>query len=191
VRLDIRRIGAIKDGETSTGNRVRVKVVKNKVAPPFRQAEFDILFGEGTSREGLLLDLGVDNRVIEKSGAWFSYGEERLGQGRENTRAFLKDNPDITAAIERDVKRALGMLKEGDAGAAATAAGIPVGDGATALPATGMHAEGNGTKAEATGNGERAAAASRTPSVSAPRLDASRPLPIGGRSDSSRSTAKR
>jgi recombination protein RecA len=99
VRLDIRRIGAIKEGDEATGNRVRVKVVKNKVASPFKQAEFDILYGEGISREGLLIDLGVENKIVEKSGAWFSYGEDRLGQGRENTRAFLKENPDIADAI--------------------------------------------------------------------------------------------
>ena len=112
LRLDIRRIGAIKEGDEATGNRCRVKVVKNKVAPPFKQAEFDIMYGEGISREGLLIDLGVEQRVVEKSGAWFSYGEERLGQGRENTRAFLKENPDIAASIERDLKKALGLIKE-------------------------------------------------------------------------------
>jgi recombination protein RecA len=112
LRLDIRRIGSIKEGEETTGNRVRVKVVKNKVAPPFKQAEFDVLYGEGTSHEGLLLDLGVEQRVVEKSGAWFSFGEERLGQGRENSRTFLKENPDIAASIERDLRRALGLLKE-------------------------------------------------------------------------------
>ena len=112
LRLDIRRIGAIKEGDETTGNRCRVKVVKNKVAPPFKQAEFDILYGEGISREGLLIDLGVEQRVVEKSGAWFSYGEERLGQGRENTRTFLKENPDIAEAIERDLRKALGLVKE-------------------------------------------------------------------------------
>ncbi len=112
LRLDIRRIGAIKEGDEATGNRVRVKVVKNKVAPPFKLAEFDIMYGEGISREGLLIDLGVEQRVVEKSGAWFSYGEERLGQGRENTRTFLKENADIADAIERDLRKALGILKE-------------------------------------------------------------------------------
>jgi recombination protein RecA len=111
VRLDIRRIGAIKDGETAVGNRCRVKVVKNKVAPPFRQAEFDILYGEGISREGLLIDLGVESRVVDKSGAWFSYGDTRLGQGRENARQFLKDNPDIADAVEAELKSKLGYTK--------------------------------------------------------------------------------
>jgi recombination protein RecA len=112
LRLDIRRIGAIKEGDEATGNRVRVKVVKNKVASPFKQAEFDIMYGEGISREGLLIDLGVEQRIVEKSGAWFSYGEERLGQGRENTRTFLKENADIAEAIERDLRKALGITKE-------------------------------------------------------------------------------
>ena len=111
VRLDIRRIGAIKDGDVAVGNRCRVKVVKNKVAPPFRQAEFDILYGEGISREGLLIDLGVESRVVDKSGAWFSYGDTRLGQGRENARHFLKDNPDIADAVEAELKSKLGYIK--------------------------------------------------------------------------------
>src|SRR5690606_14838298 len=100
LRLDIRRIGAIKDGQEQVGNRTRVKVVKNKVAPPFRQAEFDIMFNEGISHTGLLIDLGVETDVIEKSGAWFSYGDVRLGQGRENAKAYLKENPELAAEIE-------------------------------------------------------------------------------------------
>jgi recombination protein RecA len=111
VRLDIRRIGAIAEGENVTGSRVRVKVVKNKVAPPFRKCEFDILYGEGISREGDLIDLGVDANVIRKSGAWFSYGEERLGQGRENVRVFLKENPDIKRRIEAQVFEHFGIVK--------------------------------------------------------------------------------
>jgi recombination protein RecA len=95
TRLDIRRVGAIKDGDELVGNRCRVKVVKNKVAPPFKQAEFDIMYGEGISVEGLLLDLGVEHKVVDKSGAWYSYGDTRLGQGRENGKLFLKENPDI------------------------------------------------------------------------------------------------
>lgn len=109
VRLDIRRIGAIKDGDRVAGNRTKVKVVKNKVAPPFREVEFDIMYGEGISREGDVIDLGVANRVVEKSGAWFSYAGERLGQGRENSKQTLKDNPELRERIENDVKRALGM----------------------------------------------------------------------------------
>jgi recombination protein RecA len=111
VRLDIRRIAAIKDGETVTGNRTKVKVVKNKVAPPFREAEFDIIYGEGISREGDLLDLGATHNVIEKSGSWFSYKGERIGQGRENARTFLKDNPDIRARIDVELRKALGLTK--------------------------------------------------------------------------------
>jgi recombination protein RecA len=109
VRLDIRRIGAIKDGDRVVGNRTKVKIVKNKVAPPFRECEFDIMYGEGISREGDVLDLAVTNRVVEKSGAWFSYGGERLGQGRENSKTTLRDNPEMLTRIEHDVKRALKM----------------------------------------------------------------------------------
>src|SRR5215210_6121808 len=110
VRLDIRRIGAIKDGDRTVGNRTRVKVVKNKVAPPFRECEFDIMYGEGISREGDLVDLGVVNKVIEKSGAWFSYKGERLGQGRENAKQTLRDNADLLKRVETDVKVALGII---------------------------------------------------------------------------------
>ena len=109
LRLDIRRIGAIKDGDRVAGNRTKVKVAKNKVAPPFREAEFDIMYGEGISKEGDLLDLASNNRVVEKSGAWFSYKGERLGQGRENATQALKDNPEILHKIERDVKVKLGL----------------------------------------------------------------------------------
>jgi len=118
VRLDIRRIGAISEGENVTGSRVRVKVVKNKTAPPFRKSEFDILYGEGISREGDLIDLGVDAEVIRKSGAWFSYGEERLGQGRENVRLFLKENHDLRKKIEAEVFQKVGIVRKQDAGAA-------------------------------------------------------------------------
>src|SRR5574340_120752 len=112
VRIDIRRIGAIKDGDVVVGGRTRVKVVKNKVAPPFREAEFDVMYGDGISRTGDLLDLAVDKRIIEKSGAWFAYGGERLGQGRENAKQFLRDNPDVFKAIEERVRKELGLLKE-------------------------------------------------------------------------------
>jgi recombination protein RecA len=109
LRLDIRRIGAIKDGQEQVGNRTRVKVVKNKVSPPFKQAEFDIMFNEGISHTGLLVDLGVENEVIQKSGAWFSYGDTRLGQGRENVKHFLRENGDLAGEIEARVREVLGM----------------------------------------------------------------------------------
>jgi recombination protein RecA len=114
VRLDIRRIASIKDGDVVVGGRTRVKVVKNKVAPPFREAEFDVMYGEGISRTGDLLDLAVDKRIIEKSGAWFAYGGERLGQGRENAKQFLKENPDVCRAIEDRVRRELGLVREAE-----------------------------------------------------------------------------
>jgi recombination protein RecA len=114
VRIDIRRIASIKDGDQIIGGRTRVKVVKNKVAPPFREAEFDIMYGEGISREGDLIDLAVEKRIVEKSGAWFAYSGERLGQGRENAKQFLKENPDIRRAIEDRVRRELGLVREAD-----------------------------------------------------------------------------
>jgi recombination protein RecA len=112
VRIDIRRIGAIKDGDVVVGGRTRVKVVKNKVAPPFREAEFDIMYGEGISREGDLLDLAVDRRIVEKSGTWFAFAGDRLGQGRENVKQFLKENPTIFKALEDRVRRELGLAPE-------------------------------------------------------------------------------
>jgi recombination protein RecA len=112
VRLDIRRVGAIKDREEVIGNQTRVKVVKNKLAPPFRQVEFDIMYGEGISKTGELLDLGVKSGIVEKSGAWFSYDSQRLGQGRENSRQFLKDNPQIAETIEKSVRESSGVLAE-------------------------------------------------------------------------------
>jgi len=121
VRLDIRRIAAIKDGDSVIGNRTRVKVVKNKVAAPFREAEFDIIYGEGISKEGDLIDLGVAQNVIEKSGSWISYKGERIGQGRENARQFLKDNPDIRQAIDTELRKVLGLTKLEPVAAAAEA----------------------------------------------------------------------
>jgi recombination protein RecA len=109
VRIDIRRIGAIKDGDVVVGGRTRVKVVKNKVAPPFREAEFDVMYGEGISREGDLLDLAVERKIVEKSGTWFAFSGERLGQGRENVKQFLKDNPVICKTIEDRVRAELGL----------------------------------------------------------------------------------
>jgi recombination protein RecA len=109
VRLDIRRIGAIKDGQDVIGNRTRVKVVKNKCAPPFRQAEFDIQYNEGVSHNALLIDLGVENNIVDKSGSWFSYGDLRLGQGKENSKVFLAENQDIAAEIETRLREAIGL----------------------------------------------------------------------------------
>jgi recombination protein RecA len=111
VRVDIRRIAAIKDGDAVVGNRTKVKVVKNKLAPPFREAEFDIMYGEGISATGDLLDVGVEHNVVEKSGSWYSYGGERIGQGRENAKQFLKDHPETQAKLDRQVREALGMVK--------------------------------------------------------------------------------
>ncbi|HKX28320.1 MAG TPA: recombinase RecA [Blastocatellia bacterium] len=111
VRVDIRRITQIKDGENVIGNRTKVKIVKNKVAPPFREAEFDIMYGEGISKYGELIDLGVEQKVVDKSGAWFSYKGERLGQGRENAKNTLRDNKELCARVEREVRVALGIIK--------------------------------------------------------------------------------
>jgi recombination protein RecA len=123
VRIDIRRIAAIKDGETVTGNRTKIKVVKNKVAAPFREAEFDIIYGEGVSKEGDLIDLGVSQNMVEKSGSWYSFKGERIGQGRENAKQFLKDNPDIRTKLDTELRRALGLTK---GAAAETEAPAPV-----------------------------------------------------------------
>ena len=109
VRLDIRRIGAVKKGEEVLGNQTRVKVVKNKVAPPFRKAEFDILYNEGISKEGELIDMGVEHQIVDKSGAWYSYNGERIGQGRDNVREFLRSNPDIASDIENVVRQKMGL----------------------------------------------------------------------------------
>jgi recombination protein RecA len=133
VRIDIRRIAAIKEGDMVTGSRTRVKVVKNKVAAPFREAEFDILYGEGISREGDLLDLAVNNNIVEKSGSWFSYKTDRIGQGRENARAFLKENKDVLAKLDAEVRKALGLIP------------------ATATPAAQPAAQGTANAASASG----------------------------------------
>jgi recombination protein RecA len=112
VRLDIRRVGAIKDKEEAIGNTTRVKVVKNKVAPPFKQVEFDIMYGEGISKTGELVDLGVKAGIVEKSGAWFSYDSQRLGQGRENAKIFLRQNPELANKIEQQIRQNAGLLAE-------------------------------------------------------------------------------
>ncbi len=160
VRLDVRRIGGLKDGDQPVGNRTRVKVVKNKMAPPFKQAEFDILYGQGISREGSLLDLGVDNGVVRKSGAWFTYGEDQLGQGKENARNFLKDNPQLAAEIEEKILAALGIGEPGRkareaeelaaAEAAVAAAAVPVESADTAATSAVKNARGRGKKATST-----------------------------------------
>jgi recombination protein RecA len=133
VRVDIRRIAAIKEGEQVIGSRTRVKIVKNKVAAPFREAEFDILYGEGISREGDLLDLAVNHGLLEKSGAWFSYKGERIGQGRENARQFLKDNPDTYAKLDAEVRKELGLAPAVTA-TAATAQAAPATSRVTTMP---------------------------------------------------------
>jgi recombination protein RecA len=141
VRIDIRRIAAIKEGDMVTGSRTRVKVVKNKVAAPFREAEFDILYGEGISREGDLLDQAANLNIVEKSGSWFSYKGERIGQGRENARQFLKDNKDTLAKIDLEVRKQLGLIAKESAPAQAAAAGggrvttMPSAAEATKVPA--------------------------------------------------------
>jgi recombination protein RecA len=134
VRIDIRRIAAIKEGDIVVGSRTRVKIVKNKVAAPFRESEFDILYGEGISREGDLLDLAVNNNIVEKSGSWFSYKAERIGQGRENARAFLKENKDTLAKIDTEVRKALGLVPS-VAPVAAQAAAAPVNGKVATMPA--------------------------------------------------------
>ena len=170
VRLDVRRIGGLKDGDQPVGNRTRVKVVKNKMAPPFKQAEFDILYGQGISREGSLLDLGVDNGVVRKSGAWFTYGEDQLGQGKENARNFLKDNPQLAAEIEEKILAALGIGEPGRkareaeelaaAEAAVAAAAVPVESADTAAMSAVKSARGRGKKTAATA---KAAKSVKTP----------------------------
>src|ERR1700746_134350 len=136
VRADIRRIAAIKDGEVVTGNRTKIKIVKNKIAPPFREAEFDIIYGEGISREGDLIDLGVANNVIEKSGSWFSYKGDRIGQGRENARQFLKDNPEVRKNLDMELRKALGLVR------AEVAAIPPPAPAPAAVPAAASRARG-------------------------------------------------
>ena len=124
IRLDVRRIETLKGGTEAVGNRTRVKVVKNKVAPPFKQAEFDILYGEGISREGSLIDLGVDTGFVKKSGAWYTYEGDQLGQGKENARIFLKDNPDLADEIEKRIKESLGIGARADAPAVSPVAAV-------------------------------------------------------------------
>jgi recombination protein RecA len=121
VRLDIRRIGNIKDGQEVVGSRTRVRVVKNKVAPPFKEAEFDIMYGQGISSEGDLLDIAVQAQIVDKSGAWYSFDKERIGQGRENAKAFLREHPDVYGSIREKVRGVLGLVEEKPAQAEETA----------------------------------------------------------------------
>ena len=181
VRLDVRRIGGLKDGDQPVGNRTRVKVVKNKMAPPFMQAEFDILYGQGISREGSLLDLGVDNGVVRKSGAWFTYGEDQLGQGKENARNFLKDNPQLAAEIEEKILAALGIGEPGRkareaeeiaaAEAAVAAAAIPVDSNDAAATSAVKSARGRGkrtTGSDKVSKASKAAKAAKDAAVEEP-----------------------
>jgi recombination protein RecA len=126
IRLDVRRIETLKDGTEAVGSRTRVKVVKNKVSPPFRQAEFDIVYGEGISREGGLIDVGVEHGFVRKSGAWYTYDGDQLGQGKENARVFLRDNPDLAAEIEKKIKEKLGIGPQVDAEAIPATPAAPV-----------------------------------------------------------------
>ena len=135
VRVEVRRIGAIKDGESAIGNRTRAKIVKNKVAAPFREAEFDIIYGQGISREGDLLDLAAANNIVEKSGSWYSFESERIGQGRDNAKIFLKENPEKAHKIDRDLRKLLGLLSTSPNEGAATLE--EVGDSARASAAGG------------------------------------------------------
>jgi recombination protein RecA len=134
VRLDIRRIETLKEGVEAIGNRVRVKVVKNKVAPPFKQAEFDIIYGDGISWEGSVLDVGLERKLVQKSGSYFSFGDERLGQGRQNATAFLREHPDVTQGILRAVQTELGP------DVVVSSRLLPVGDGANRAEADGAEA---------------------------------------------------
>jgi len=113
VRMDIRRIGGIKEKDEVVGNSTRVKIVKNKVAPPFKQVEFDIMYGEGISKAGEIIDLGIKAGIVDKSGSWFSYGDQRIGQGRENAKTFMKENPEIAAEIENKIRAAQGLIEVG------------------------------------------------------------------------------
>ena len=141
VRLDIRRTGALKKGEEQIGNETRVKVVKNKVSPPFKQAQFDILYGQGISREGEIIDMGVEAKVVEKSGAWYAYQGEKIGQGRDNARTFLRENPELAREIENKVRESLGI--------AARPAAVAAPDGLDAKPAKGRKAAADGGEGEA------------------------------------------
>jgi recombination protein RecA len=150
VRLDIRRIETLKDGTDAVGNRTRVKVVKNKMSPPFKVAEFDILYGTGISREGSLIDLGVEQGIVRKSGAWYTYEGDQLGQGKENARNFLRDNPDLANEIEKRIKEKLGVGPRVDADASASASA----SGSASTSATGSSSPGSSSASNGNvGNG--------------------------------------
>ena len=151
VRLDIRRIETLKDGTDAVGNRTRVKVVKNKMSPPFKVAEFDILYGTGISREGSLIDLGVEQGIVRKSGAWYTYEGDQLGQGKENARNFLRDNPDLANEIEKRIKEKLGVGPRVDADASASGSGS--GSGSNTSPSNGNAGSGSSTSGRPAGNG--------------------------------------
>jgi recombination protein RecA len=125
VRLDVRRVETLKSGGEVTGNRTRIKIVKNKVAPPFKEAQFDIMFGRGISRSGDILDLAVENDIVEKSGAWFAYGGEKIGQGRENAKAYLESHPEIMEEVDRKVRGAYGLVDMGEEAADGADEGAP------------------------------------------------------------------
>jgi recombination protein RecA len=162
MRLDIRRVGAIKVGEQSVGNRTRVKVVKNKLAPPFTECEFDVLYGEGISKSGDLIDLAVNDGILEKSGAWFSYGTERVGQGRENARTYLQERPKLLAEIEAKILDKHGLARSGKPAAEASAS-------AAAAPAAAAPAATNGQKSDPKAdNKAEAKAASPAPAAKPP-----------------------
>ena len=164
VRLDVRRIETLKDGTDAVGNRTRVKVVKNKCSPPFRSAEFDILYGIGISREGSLIDLGVEQGIVRKAGAWYTYEGDQLGQGKENARTFLKDNPDMANEIEKKIKEKLGVGPRLDADPNAAADGAPAAGAANGRPA-GVTAGAAGRAPAGAGRAPSAASAGRAPSA--------------------------
>lgn len=154
VRLDVRRIETLKDGQDAVGSRVKVKIVKNKVAPPFRQAEMDILFGHGISREGSLIDLGVDNGIVRKAGAWYTYEGDQLGQGKENARNFLCDNPEVAAGLEKKIKEHLGIGPKVDEPAEESAVAEPVvGEPVVGEPTGGEAGAKKGSAPKGTGKG--------------------------------------
>ena len=166
MRLDVRRIETLKDGTEAVGSRTRIKVVKNKCTPPFKVAECDIIFGTGISREGGLIDLGVEQSIVRKSGAWYTYEGDQLGQGKENSRNFLRDNPDLANEIEKKIKEKLGVGPRIDA-EAAPVAGTGANGSANGVPAGAPGASGSGTGAPVGRAAAGRAAAGRTAGTSA------------------------